>query len=116
MTLPPDPPGIHGPMADLYDIFVDWEGRLSREMPGILKRLRETGARRVLDVGCGTGRHVAALLREGFEALGADVSEDMLAQARALTGQPQRFRAGRVGDPPPDLGAQLDAILCLGNV
>jgi len=102
-------------MADLYDVFVDWEGRLGREMPGILKRLREAGAKRVLDAGCGTGRHVAALLREGFDAHGADVSEEMLAQARAFTGAPERFHLWRMGDEPPDLGAPFDAFLCLGN-
>ena len=118
MGRPPDPPGIHGPMADLYDVFVDWEGRLGREMPGILSRLRTAGARRVLDAGCGTGRHVAALLREGFDAHGADVSEEMLAQARALTGTPDRFHLWRMGDPPPAslLAAPFDALLCLGNV
>ncbi|MCK6461675.1 MAG: class I SAM-dependent methyltransferase [Planctomycetes bacterium] len=116
MTRPPDPPGIRGPMADLYDVFVDWEGRLGREMPGLLKRLREAGAKRVLDAGCGTGRHVAALLREGFDAHGADVSEEMLAQARAFTGAPERFHLWRMGDPPPGLGAPFDALLCLGNV
>ncbi|MFI5402753.1 MAG: class I SAM-dependent methyltransferase [Planctomycetota bacterium] len=102
-------------MADLYDVFVDWEGRLGREMPGILKRLRETGARRVLDAGCGTGRHVAALLKEGFDAHGADVSEEMLAQGRALTGAPDRFHLWRMGDEPPSMGAPFDAFLCLGN-
>ncbi|HEX5135425.1 MAG TPA: methyltransferase domain-containing protein [Planctomycetota bacterium] len=102
-------------MADLYDVFVDWEGRLGREMPGLLKRLREVGARRVLDAGCGTGRHVAALLREGFDAHGADVSEEMLEKAVALTGEPRRFHPWRMGDPPPDLGAPFDALLCLGN-
>lgn len=111
-----DPPGIHGPMADLYDVFVDWTGRLGREMPGVLKRLREVGAKRVLDAGCGTGQHVAALLREGFDAHGADVSEDMLARARALTGKTERFHLWRMGDPPPDLGAPFDALVCLGNV
>lgn len=118
MTQPPDPPGIRGPMADLYDVFVDWKGRLDREMPGIAKRLREAGARRVLDAGCGTGRHVAALLREGFDAHGADVSEEMLAQAKTLTGAPSRFHLWRMGDPPPAplLATPFDAVLCLGNV
>lgn len=117
MTHPPEPQGIRGPMADLYDVFVDWKGRLDREMPGIVKRLREAGARRVLDAGCGTGRHVAALLREGFDAHGADVSEEMLAQARALTNTPSRLHLWRMGDPPPAslLAAPFDAVLCLGS-
>jgi SAM-dependent methyltransferase len=102
-------------MADLYDIFVDWEGRLSREMPGILGRLREAGARRVLDGGCGTGRHVAALLQEGFDAHGADASDEMLAQARSFARVPERLHHWRMGDPPPAMGGPFDAFLCLGN-
>ena len=37
-------------------------------------RLRETGARRVLVVGCGYGRHVAYFARRGFDTTGLDVS------------------------------------------
>ncbi len=37
---------------------------------------------RVLDVGCGTGRLVAALTERGVEASGVDVSPEMLAVAR----------------------------------
>jgi len=111
--------GIRGTMAGLYDVFVDWKGRLGREMPGLAARLRAAGAERVLDAGCGTGRHVGALLEAGFDARGADVSEDMLAQARALTGAPERFFGWRMGEAPPvDLVAAgpFDAIVCLGNV
>lgn len=106
--------GIEGEMARLYDVFVDWEGRLGREMPGLRRAL--DGADRVLDVGCGTGRHVAALLDCGFDAYGADVSEDMLAKARAFTGQPERFTTWRLGDPAPARLSDFDAIVCLGNV
>ena len=37
-------------------------------------RLRETGARRVLVVGCGYGRHVAYFARRGFDTTGLDAS------------------------------------------
>ena len=37
---------------------------------------------RVLDVGCGTGRFVAALAERGVDACGVDVSPEMLAVAR----------------------------------
>ncbi|MHB1155810.1 MAG: methyltransferase domain-containing protein [Phycisphaerales bacterium] len=67
-------PGIHGPMAKLYDVFVDWPARLSREMPGIIASLQSVNARKILDVGCGTGRHVKALCDAGFDAYGADIS------------------------------------------
>jgi len=107
--------GIRGKVADLYDVFVDWPGRLGREMPGLLARLER--ATKVLDAGCGTGRHVQALLAEGFDAYGADASEDMLAQARALSGD-ERFFDWRMGEPPPAAlraKAPFDAIVSLGN-
>jgi len=100
---------ICGPMAELYDVFVDWPGRLGREMPGLCKRLGER--RRVLDVGCGTGRHVQALLEAGYDAYGADSSEEMLAQAVAR----ERLSLWRLGDPCP-LEGSFDAVISVGNV
>lgn len=105
--------GIRGPMAELYDVFVDWPGRLARELPGLERRLRAVGARRVLDVGCGTGRHVAALRERGYDAHGADASEEMLERARALLGGDAGLHLWRLGDPPPaDLlaAAPFDAV------
>ncbi len=46
--------------------------------------------RRVLDVGCGTGRLALALAERGAKVWGVDTSEEMLTQARVST-------AGRVG-------------------
>ena len=43
--------------------------------------------RRVLDVGCGTGRLTAALHERGARVTGVDRSEAMLAQARARCGR-----------------------------
>lgn len=112
-------PGIHGPMSRIYDVFVDWESRLAREMPGIEKQLATVGARRVLDLGCGTGRHVEALLARGFDAHGADASDSMLAEARALLGGGERLHEWRIGDAPPESlarGAPFDAAIAMGNV
>ncbi len=100
-------------MADFYDVFVDWEGRLSREMPGLLVALE--GCRRVLDVGCGTGRHVEALCKAGFDAYGADASPAMLEQAIEHTQTPDRFFEWRVGTPPPER-ERFDAVIAMGNV
>jgi SAM-dependent methyltransferase len=108
---------MEGKIARLYDVFVDWEGRLARELPGLMKRLREADAKRVLDVGCGTGRHVQALVAEGFDAHGSDASESMLDRARELVGA-ERIHCWRAGDPPPpDLEAgSFDAVIALGNL
>src|SRR5262249_15678541 len=37
----------------------------------------------LLDVGCGTGHHMASMRERGFEVAGVDGSEEMLDQARA---------------------------------
>ncbi|MFA7237055.1 MAG: class I SAM-dependent methyltransferase, partial [Phycisphaeraceae bacterium] len=110
-------PGIHGPMANLYDVFVDWPVRLSREMPGIIASLQSVNARKILDVGCGTGRHVKALCDAGFDAYGADISPAMLDEARRLLGDGSRFFQWAMGTPPAAIPvAPFDAILCMGNV
>ena len=102
-------------IASFYDVFVDWPGRLGREIPGLLQRLHAAGARRILDAGCGTGRHVATLREEGFLAYGADASDEMVARAKAF-GSPEWFCEWRMGDTPPtDLKAPFDAAICLGN-
>ena len=36
------------------------------------------GARRLLDLGCGSGRHVMALARRGYEMTGVDLSPEMI--------------------------------------
>jgi ubiquinone/menaquinone biosynthesis C-methylase UbiE len=44
--------------------------------------LRERGARRVLDLGCGAGRHTVYLARQGFEVYATDIAENGLAHTR----------------------------------
>ncbi len=41
---------------------------------------------RVLDVGCGAGRHLAAMLELGFDGYGVDLSESLLKQAHRRHG------------------------------
>jgi len=37
---------------------------------------------RILDIGCGTGRHALELARRGYEVVGIDLSESLLARAK----------------------------------
>jgi SAM-dependent methyltransferase len=116
---PTPPSGIRGELSRLYDAFVDWPGRLGREVPGIERHLAAAGARKVLDLGCGTGRHVHALVERGYDAHGADASQDMLAQAGALLGGSARLHPWTLGEPPTATvraQAPFDAVIALGNV
>jgi ubiquinone/menaquinone biosynthesis C-methylase UbiE len=51
--------------------------------------------RRVLDLGCGTGRLAAALAERGAKVWGVDPSAEMLAQARASVGPRVGLKQGR---------------------
>jgi SAM-dependent methyltransferase len=69
---------------------------------------------RVLDVGCGPGRHALALARRGINAVGVDMSEDFISLARdaaAADGLPARFQVGDVRDLAYD--GEFDAVVCL---
>jgi cyclopropane fatty-acyl-phospholipid synthase-like methyltransferase len=69
---------------------------------------------RVLDVGCGPGRHALALARRGIDVVGVDLSEDFIAlaheaaTAEALT---VRFEVRDVRHLAYD--AEFDAVICL---
>ena len=53
-----------------------------RDLPAVIAR-HATGTK-ALDFGCGTGRSTRVLRALGFNVCGADISEDMLRNARAL--------------------------------
>lgn len=52
-----------------------------RDLPAIISE--HVKGEKALDFGCGTGRSTRFLKRLGFDAVGVDISEDMLKQARA---------------------------------
>ena len=101
-----------------YDRFVHWEKRLAYELPFIERQLAAHGARRVLDVACGTGQHAIALAERGYEVTGADLSASMIARARenaAPKGSQARFVVAGFGELAARVGGAYDALLCLGN-
>ncbi|MDA0172439.1 class I SAM-dependent methyltransferase [Solirubrobacter taibaiensis] len=53
------------------------------EQPALRALLPPVAGRRVLDAGCGAGRHSAWLAEQGAEVVGLDASPEMLARARA---------------------------------
>lgn len=53
------------------------------EVDFLIEHLRLTPGARVLDMGCGTGRHAVELARRGYQMTGVDISSGMLAQAQA---------------------------------
>jgi SAM-dependent methyltransferase len=67
----------------------------------------------VLDVGCGPGRHLAALARLGVPAMGIDVAE---VAVRAAAAKAIRVLRRSVFDPLPMEGSWGSAVLLDGNI
>jgi len=44
------------------------------EMPELVKLFKKRGVKKVLDLGCGSGRHVVYFAKNGFDAYGLDVA------------------------------------------
>jgi SAM-dependent methyltransferase len=68
---------------------------------------------RVLDVGCGPGRHAHVLALRGFEVVGVDVSDRFIALARETTppGTPVRFE--RADARTMAFDSEFDAVISL---
>ena len=58
----------------------------------LIERLRPRTESRVLDLGCGTGRHARRLASEGFDVTGIDLSATSIAAAQQVAGPRLRFR------------------------
>jgi SAM-dependent methyltransferase len=96
--------------AELYDAIYSFKP-YAEEADAVRRRVEaeRPGARTLLDVGCGTGVHLAELAR-AYEVAGVDLSEDMLAVARQrLPGVPLVQADQRAFD----LGRTFDAVVCL---
>lgn len=74
--------------------FYDWEYRRRRVDVRFYRTLLAERGGPVLDLGCGTGRLLVPLLRDGFRVVGVDLSSAMLKRAQArLAGLPAATRA-----------------------
>jgi SAM-dependent methyltransferase len=69
--------------AESYDTHPN--GLIKIEEPIVRRLLGDVSGKRVLDVGCGTGRHTAWLAAQGARVTGVDPSPAMLDRARAKT-------------------------------
>jgi SAM-dependent methyltransferase len=85
-----------------------------QEVEFLCDRLQLREGSRVLDLGCGPGRHSLALARRGVEAVGIDHSEAFIALARESAANENLSVEFRVGDVRElDEHERFDAVICL---
>lgn len=96
--------------AELYDIAFDWD--VTNEVAWLHARLGQ-GCRSVLEPGCGSGRVVEALAREGVDVVGLDRSVAMIEAAHRRLHVSGVAADAVVADITDfDLGRTFDGAVC----
>ena len=107
---------IFDDLTDVYEAMIDWPKRLANEEPFYRRLIGRTGAKSVVDVACGTGRHAAMLHGRQLRVEGADVSPRMIQRAEQTFGRSETLRwVVRSFDQPVGEPGTFDLALCVGN-
>jgi len=92
------------------------EGIVEPEVSELERLFRRSNVKRILDIGCGTGRHTLYFAEKGFEVFGFDGDEETLEGARRLLESKNLGAALRVWDmtkPLPYHDAFFDAVMAV---
>ena len=115
MTATPPPPS-NASRRGTQAFYDDWAANGEEAPRSAMSRRFETAfapGARVLDVGCGKGRDVVALLDMGFEAFGVEPNDAMRAQALARDPRmAARIAAASLPALGQPFGGGFDAVVC----
>lgn len=70
-------------LAKYYDLIYSWKDYKEevRKIKKLIKKYKNTDGKELLDVGCGTGKHLD-YLKDEFSCIGSDINVEMLEVAR----------------------------------
>jgi SAM-dependent methyltransferase len=96
--------------------LIDWPRRLAEERSILEWLIQDTPSRRVLDLGCGVGRHARLLAEMDCEVVGIDGSEEVLELAQD-EGIPEgvQLLLAEMGAVEMAVWGHFGAAICLGN-
>jgi ubiquinone/menaquinone biosynthesis C-methylase UbiE len=84
------------------------------DMPGIARLMKEHGAKKVLDLGNGTGRHTVYMAKNGFEVYGFDQSPEAIQSTQkwlSEEGLTAQFMQGDMNKKLPYKDGFFDAVI-----
>ena len=118
-----DAPGSVIEMSNVWDRIFREKGQVFDEpdtnMPRVAKLLRLRGARRVLDLGCGTGRHMLYFAEKMYDVYGIDSSPEALRRTKMLLESRDfkpRLKLGSIYDKLPYRSAYFDAVIATNTI
>ena len=108
-----DVPSIYDQFyASVYDLLVFNEVKNDYEIGEIVDKTHITQDSRVLDIGCGTGRHVGEMMTQNINVEGIDISPHMIAKAKENVPS-GKFKLGDIMDKNIYPPGQFTHITCL---
>jgi ubiquinone/menaquinone biosynthesis C-methylase UbiE len=90
--------------------------QINEAIPEIVGRFRNNGVIRVLDLGCGSGRHTVYLAEQGFDVYGLDISEEAIRNTKQQLGEKglsADLVVGSIYAPLPYPDDFFDAVICI---
>ncbi len=101
----------YGELAKYYDQLYEWKdyAKETHALSRLIRQYKVSAGNSLLDVGCGTGKHIQHLRRK-FDCVGIDASEQMLEQARRNVKGVEFIRADMTSF---NLERKFDVVLCL---
>src|SRR5450830_1886127 len=102
---------------ELYDQQINWEKRFSTEKDFFFSLFNSNNTKKLLDIGCGTGRHAELFSAFVSEVFAMDPSKEMIDYSREKVIKSKNIKLihGGFKELANIAEGDFDSITCLGN-
>jgi len=90
-----------------------------KDIPAVVKLFRKRDVKNILDLGCGSGRHLVYLAKHGFNVYGFDISEHGIRIAKDWLKEEKlnaNLKIGSIYKKFPYRDSFFDAVICVQTI